>query len=179
MYVALLRGINVSGQKKIKMIDLTSLLEEIGLSEIQTYIQSGNVIFETNRYKKEEISTVISHEIKKRYGFDVPVLVLDIEELKRIRNANPFQYEEEDLGKKVYVTFLEKKVAAAEETVLRSVAREEEKIVAGERVVYLYIPNGYGKTKLNNAFFEKKLMCNATTRNLRTVEKLIALGNNV
>ncbi|AXT62504.1 DUF1697 domain-containing protein [Aquimarina sp. AD10] len=178
-YVALLRGINVSGQKKIKMADLTEALEKLGLFSVTTYIQSGNVIFQSEQNDVQFLSDLISKGIQQRFGFDVPVLVITPETLATIYQKNPFfdrLNKEEIETKKMYFTLLS--TPPDEELVkeLRSGFNGEEEFVITKNVVYLYVTAGYGKTKLNNNFFEKKLKSVATTRNLKTVIKLLDLS---
>ncbi len=179
-YIALLRGINVSGQKSIKMAVLKTMFENIGFSSVTTYIQSGNIVFKSNQTDTVTLSGVIKKEIAKHFGFDVPVLVLTPETLTAIYNNNPFAERIEKNvieDKKMYFTLLSSAPDTTLTTELSSYASKEEAFVITDKVVYFYAANGYGKTKLNNNFFEKKLKCSATTRNLKTVIKLLELSN--
>ena len=90
IYIALLRGINVSGQKKIKMADLRTYLGDAGLQDVQTYIQSGNIVFKSENADKAELAQKISDEIKEAYGFDVPVLVLTADYLQSAIEQNTY-----------------------------------------------------------------------------------------
>lgn len=180
MYIALLRGVNVSGQKKIKMTALKAMFESLGFVSVTTYIQSGNVVFKSKKEDTIQIGNLITQGILKTFGYEVPVLVLTHEILKSIYQENPFleritssKIEE----KKMYFTLLSypPDTQAVEE--LEAASCDEEEFVITDKVVYFYAANGYGKTKLNNNFFEKKLKCNATTRNLRTVIKLLELSD--
>ncbi|MEW7290095.1 DUF1697 domain-containing protein [Aquimarina sp. 2304DJ70-9] len=178
-YIALLRGINVSGQKKIKMIDLKGMLEDLGLTSVTTYIQSGNIVFKSKNTNTQILSDQIKKGISTKFGFDVPVLLLTPETLKDIYQKNTFSEgllngEIED--KKMYFTLLS--ASPDQEAVVELMAKdyEEEKFKITDKVVYFYAAKGYGKTKLTNNFFEKKLKCNATTRNLKTVIKLLELS---
>ncbi|WP_271768917.1 DUF1697 domain-containing protein [Aquimarina algiphila] len=179
-YIALLRGINVSGQKKIIMADLKIMFEELGCTSVSTYIQSGNIVFQ---HKKDMLTftDIIKKEILTQFGFDVPVLVLTREMLTTIYDNNPFlkRLEAKEIeDKKMYFTLLSrmpdhKDIEDVESTTARS---GNEEFVIAKDVVYFYAANGYGKTKLNNNFFEKKLQSTATTRNLKTVIKLLELS---
>ncbi|MBQ4820875.1 DUF1697 domain-containing protein [Aquimarina sp. MMG016] len=179
-YIALLRGINVSGQKKIKMIDLKTMFENLGFTSVITYIQSGNVVFQSASQTTGSLSILIHKGIEDRFGFDVPVLVLTRDTLAKIHQNNPYR-ERLDSGeiedKKMYFTLLsgESDASAVEE--LTSTSYEPEEYVITKNAVYFFAANGYGRTKLNNNFFEKKLQCTATTRNLKTVSKLLELSN--
>ncbi|WP_103865386.1 DUF1697 domain-containing protein [Aquimarina sp. I32.4] len=180
-YIALLRGVNVSGQKTIKMADLRVKLEKLGFTSVKTYIQSGNIIFQ---YKINDIialQDLIKKEIIDQFGYDVPVLVLTAEMLLSIYKNNPFierlksgEIEE----KKMFFTVLQETPDIVVVKELMSNSYEEEYVII-DRTVYLFAVNGYGKSKLNNNFFERKLQSIATTRNLRTVNKLLKLSNLV
>lgn len=176
-YISILRGINVSGQKKIKMLDLKSLYESLGFQNVVTYIQSGNVIFETSDKNKSNVKMLIEDAIVKKYKFHVPVEIRTKREIESIIKNNPFGTV--DLvkdGTKVLVTFLSSipdKVKVTE--VLSKVVTPEKLVIKGQEV-YLYCPNGYGVSKLSNSFIEKKLEVEATTRNWKSVHKLYELS---
>ncbi len=178
-YISILRGINVSGQKKIKMADLKALYESLGFKNVETYIQSGNVLFETNTTKVGELKIKIEKAISKKYGFDVPVEIRNGRELSDIINNTPFgALDLEGNGTKLLVTFLAAKPTATKITKLMEyVAAPEELVVAG-REVYLHCPNGYGKTKLSNTFLERTLGVDATTRNWKSVCKLHEMASD-
>lgn len=170
--LSLLRGINVAGQKKVKMVDLKKLYEEMGCENVRTYIQSGNVVFEGGA----EISEgEIEKAILKEFGFEVKVVNRSKEEMERVVKNNPFKKLDEA---RLYVTFLAEAVA---ESVIEKIAPfaegGEEIVMSGEsgREIYLYIPDGYGRTKLSNALIERKCGVAATTRNWRTVGVLMGM----
>lgn len=178
-YIALLRGINVSGHHKIKMAELKQLFLDLGYHNVSTYIQSGNVIFKS--YIKEPIlieDTIIS-AIQKHFGHGIKVLVLTKDELTTIFNANPFLAKDPTMDiSKMHVTILNKKPDLAviqPIEILVTTSNDEFQLI--ENTIYLYCPNGYGKTKLNNNLFEKKLKTSATTRNWNTISKLVELSN--
>ncbi|KAA1243881.1 DUF1697 domain-containing protein [Aquimarina sp. RZ0] len=179
-YIALLRGINVSGQKKIKMADLRAMLENLGYASVITYIQSGNVIFKSNEETTTSLESVIKNEILNHFGYDVPVLVMTPAYLQSLYNENPFierLKNNEIEEKKMYFTMLSE-VPNSKMTDQIAIHRSEgEAYFIEGKVVYFYASNGYGKTKLSNNLFEKKLKCTATTRNLKTVLKLLELGS--
>ncbi len=178
-YIALLRGINVSGQKKIKMADLKAMFEKIGFTSVVTYIQSGNIIFKSDVTSVKEISNMIKSGIFDHFAYDVPVLVLTLEVLENIYNDNPYAdlLQQQILeGKKMYFTLLSSLPDMAQIDDINKYCGEDEDFTITDEVVYFYAANGYGKTKLSNNFFEKKLKCTATTRNLKTVIKLLELS---
>jgi uncharacterized protein (DUF1697 family) len=172
-YVAMLRGINVSGKNKIKMSDLQALFVGLGNTDVTTYIQSGNVVFQSHEKNAVALTSAIEQRIVRALGFEVPVVVRTKAELAKVIAGNPLGAD--DLAK-VHVTFLAQKPEAA---LVRAVADhrsppDEFRIVGRE--VFLHCPSGYGKTKLNNTFWERKLKVGSTTRNWNTVTKLFELA---
>lgn len=174
-YISMLRGINVSGQKKIKMDNLRALYESLHFNNVKTYIQSGNVIFTCSFSNVIELKNTIEKKIMETFGFPVTVLIRSNDEMKIVLENNPFSGKKDIT--KLYVTFLSE---TPSETVVNSidqlVSGPEEVLVHG-REVYLFCPNGYGKSKLSNSSLEKKLLVTATTRNWKTVNKLYELLN--
>jgi len=177
-YISILRGINVSGQKKIVMKDLKSLYERLGFENVTTYIQSGNVIFDCDSDDVNDIKSKIETAIKQQYDFEVPVNVRSSCEFKEVLARVPFDdVNLETDGTKMLVTFLDKQPKSNEIDALIEYVKSPEKLVLGDKCVYLHCPNGYGKTKLTNVFIEKKLKVIATTRNLKSVYKLCELAS--
>ena len=177
-FIALLRGINVSGQKKIKMPDLKLLFEEMGFQDVETYIQSGNVIFSSKEKSPEKLEQKISSAIKRKFGFDVQVMVLTPEEIEYVLNNNPFVKKQKTNPYSVYVTFLSEEPSSVNIKKMKEVNYNPEEYFIDGRYIYLFVPNGYGKAKLNNNFFENKLNVSATTRNLNTVNKMFELSTS-
>ena len=175
-YISILRGINVSGQKLIKMTELKSHFENLGYSNVVTYIQSGNVIFKSSNSSTNALAVEISKMIKQVYGFDVPVLVLTKDELIEVANNNPYLNMEEILNESLYITFLTEEPATAKINQIDTTSFLPDEFTILGKNLYLHVVNGYGKTKLSNNFFENKLKVTATTRNIKTVNKLIELA---
>jgi len=177
-YIALLRGINVGGQKSIRMPDLVKVFESLGFKDVRTYVQSGNVIFEYDSVTSM-ITSKIEMKLNQTYGFNVNVIIRTKDELEKIISNNPFLKKPQIEIDKLHVTFLsdlpDKQTAS--DLDIKKEANEQFIIIGKE--VYLYCPNGYGKTKLNNQIFEKKLKTIATTRNWRTTNKLLELSKLV
>jgi uncharacterized protein (DUF1697 family) len=172
-YISMLRGINVGGQKKIKMNELALLYESRGFEKVQTYIQSGNVVFVSPERDSEKLSAKIEKEIKRRFGFDVAVLIRTAGEIQKIIKNNPFKGKDENY---LHVTFLNGKPQEIPiEEIIKVKSGSEEFHIEG-REIYLFCPNGYGNTKLSNNFFERKLKVAATTRNWRTVNTLFKIA---
>ena len=176
-YISILRGINVSGQKKIIMSDLKILYEHLGFLNITTYIQSGNVVFENTSKNIQDIKKAIETAIEKKYNFIVPVNVRRAEDYRTILNNLPFKnIDIEQEGTKILITFLSETPEESNIIKLQEHVIAPEKLILDNQVIYLHCPNGYGKTKLSNGFIENKLKVTATTRNIKTVIKLCELS---
>lgn len=175
-FITLLRGINVSGHKKIKMSELKSLFENLGFQNVKTYIQSGNVIFSSKDDSKQKLETKISSGIKKNFGFDVTILILNKEEIEHVFRTNPFIKMKKD-NERLYVTFLEKIPPDENIKLLESKDYSPEEYIIDGKFIYLFFPNGYGNAKLNNNLFENKLKVAATSRNWKTIKTLLELVN--
>jgi uncharacterized protein (DUF1697 family) len=171
-YIALLRGINVSGQKKIRMADLKAHLKELGYEGIQTYIQSGNIIFRSREYNPVHLAHNIQQKLFDKYKFNVPTLVLSPDELLHIISHNPFILEHGTITDRLYVTFLLATPRADLSRILSEQKKHNEHFVHEDKIIFLYYPDGYGKAVMNNNAFEKTLQVEATTRNWKTVNKL-------
>lgn len=176
-FIALLRGINVSGQKKIKMADLKQHFEELNFQNVITYIQSGNIIFQTKIKDINKLEKSISNKINEHYGFDVEVIIKTISELEYIINNNPFIKQKKDPNK-IYLTFLHSFPKMENINKLKETNYSPEEYSIDNKNIFFFAPNGYGKAKMNNNFFEKKLKLIATTRNWKTVNKLYDLSLN-
>jgi len=175
-FISLLRGINVSGKRKILMADLKALYQNLGFKDVATYIQSGNVVFHTNLKSTSKIESLIKKAIDEKYGFDVPVLVKTVSDLVEAKNANPFLKEEGIDTKRIFFTFLSdlpevERIAFAKEKDF-----SPDVFIINGKNVFGHCPNGFAKSKLTNNFFESKLKVRATTRNVKTVNKLIELA---
>ncbi len=172
-FIALLRGINVSGQKKIPMVDLRNLLGDEGFVNVKTYIQSGNVVFRLDVKDEKSIAETISKAILKKFGFDVSVLVKTPENFQAIFEASPFS--DEALKKSYFMLLFDKpKPELAKQ--IKQLSTSEEQFTITENCIYFFSLNGYGKTKFNNNFFERKLNIIATARNYNTMLKLLSLS---
>lgn len=178
IYISILRGINVSGQKKIRMEDLKALYQELDFSEVITYIQSGNVIFKTSHnISISGLSEKIEKAIEVKYHFHVPVIIRTADEMHQILSSNPFLNEAGTDREKLHVTFLEEEPQSEDIDTIRKTEFSPDRFLIIGKEVYLYCPDGYGNTKLSNTFFEKKLHLKATTRNWKTVNNMLLICN--
>jgi len=174
--IAILRGINVGGKRKILMADLKSMFEKMKFSNVRTYIQSGNVIFDlTKEIGNSELANKIEKGIKKEFGFDVPIIVRTPKEIETSINQNPF-YKDKTNIIHLHLTFLNKKPAAENQEKAESHNYDPDNFKIIEKDVFIYCKEKYHQSKLTNNFFEKKLKVNATTRNWKTVLKLQELS---
>lgn len=178
IYIALLRGINVSGKNIIKMADLKRTFESMGLSQVKTYIQSGNVLFESNE-KEEELRRRIEHEIEKVFGFAVTVVLRTASELEHIIENCPFSQkmilEAEKLSKveSFYISFLIEVPLQEGVERLEAYRSENDEYRIKGREVYLLFHESIRKSKLANNLH--KLDVPMTVRNWKTVNKLAVL----
>lgn len=155
----------MSGRNKIAMSDLRTGFETLGHTEVRTYIQSGNVVFAAKRGTAARLQSAIEKSIATNFELDVTVLVRTRAELAAVLERNPF-------GTEAYVTFLDAVPARARVAALDPAPYAPDEFTVHGREVFVRCPNGYGRTKINNAFFERKLAAKATTRNWKTVTTL-------
>ncbi len=175
-YICILRGINVSGSKIIKMEALRKMFEALKFKNTQTYIQSGNIIFQSKTTQCEVLAKKIAKRIFADFGFDVPVMVKEPKELKAVLQSNPFLNERKMDTAKLHATFLSGDPAKEGLEKIEAGNYGADEYVFEGKVIYLYCPDGYGNTKLNNNFFESKLKVSATTRNWNTIGELVRIA---
>jgi len=176
-YIVLLRGINVSGKNKLKMADLRAMLEAMNFGNVQTYIQSGNIIFEHPKTPSSTLEERIKGQLMERFGYDIPVLALTVDELKDIFNHNPFLTKRNEDIAKLYVTILKEKPDNERVSVVKEIEYKTDEFEMRDKLIYVFSPGGYGRTKFTNNFFEAKLKVQATTRNWKTITKLVEMSN--
>lgn len=174
-YIALLKGINVGGHKKVPMAELRKLFSKSGFENVQTYIQSGNVIFKSSE-QTITIEDKIQKAIMAHFGFEVSVLVKTRQELQQIFENSPFS---EDKKKASYFMMLHDKPS------VELVEIASKKIYVGEEYmilndcIYFFNAKGLGQSKFNVNFFERKLNTFATARNYNTMVKLLSLCDEI
>jgi uncharacterized protein (DUF1697 family) len=174
-YIAMLRGINVSGHNIIKMEQLRASFAALGFSNVKTYVQSGNVVFETTNDSAASLSRKIEQKIMRDFGFSVPVFLTTSQEMEETIKRCPFLKAPNIDRSKLHVTFLSDDPPETALELLQPLAVKPEQFRIIGRKIYLYCPNGYGNTKLSNTAIEKKLSVGATTRNWNTVNTLLAM----
>jgi uncharacterized protein (DUF1697 family) len=177
-YIAMLRGVNVGGNA-LKMEWLRKACEDIGLRDVRTYVQSGNIVF-TSRLGASRLGPVIKARVDAQTRLPVTVIVRSAAEMARIVAENPFLKQKDVDPAKLHVTFLEKAVKPAKPALERldalAGARDKYRMAGG--AIYVHCPLNYGETKLSNTAIEKVLRVGATTRNWKTVTALRAMAES-
>ncbi|MFD2826601.1 DUF1697 domain-containing protein [Leeuwenhoekiella polynyae] len=172
-YIGLLRGINVGGHRKVPMATLRQLMSDLNFKEVKTYIQSGNIIFLSDeKHTETQLAKIISNAILEEFGFEVPVVVKTADAIKKAVEVNPFSAEPIE---NLHLTFLSEIPKPEDVAALDQNSFAPDQFIISTSYAYLTIPGKYHKTKISNAFFEKKLNLTATTRNWKTALKLIEL----
>lgn len=171
--VSLLRGVNVGGHNLLKMSELAELYESLGFEKVRTYLQSGNVVFSHAGKETATVTLKIEKALKQRLGLEVTVFTRNSDELRNVVSRNPFA--EENLSK-LHVTFLRTRPVNLPMDKLNALRDRYEEFAIKSREVYLFLPNGIGRSKLSNNFLERMLGIKATTRNWNTVTALLDLA---
>jgi uncharacterized protein (DUF1697 family) len=169
-YVALLRAVNVGG-KTLKMEDLRRVVSSLGHADVSTYIQSGNVVFRSARANPNTLARQIEERLARDLALETTVLIRSHQNLVDIASNNPFLSQRREPSK-LHMTFLATKPTAEAAARLTVPAGEPEELSLHGHEVYLYYPNGYGRSKVSNAYIERRLGVPATTRNWATLLKL-------
>jgi uncharacterized protein (DUF1697 family) len=172
-YLALLRGVNVGGKNKLPSKDLIELCAGAGCGDVQTYIQSGNVVFSSPVSDTRKLSANITARIKKRFGYQVPVVLRTAGQLQNVIRNNPFLKGAEENS--LHVMFLAELPAGVAVASLDPLRSPGDSFAVLDQEIFLHLPNGAGRSKLTNAWFDAKLGTVSTVRNWRTVLKLLDL----
>jgi uncharacterized protein (DUF1697 family) len=170
-YLALLRGINVGGNTMIKMETLREVFASIGFENVRTYINSGNVAFETRKTSDTKLVKAISDAIEGKFGKKIAVMVRSADEIEEIIENNPFQGQV-DNDKDLHVFFLANPLTAEQNDLLASMVNDNEQIEARGRTLYCMLKISIVDSFVGKGFIDKKLKIPATARNWRTVKKL-------
>jgi uncharacterized protein (DUF1697 family) len=172
-FIALLRGINVGGYKKVAMADLLALLKRLDFDDARTLLQSGNLVFRTVGKTATQLERLLESEVLERLGLETKLFVRSEEEWKAVVAANPFTREAKSDPARLIVVFLERAPEAEKLNALQAAIKGRETLRAGGRHLYIVYPDGMGTSKLTNAVIEKKLAMRGTARNWNTVLKLL------
>jgi len=167
----------MAGHNKMKMTDLARLFKDKGFRDPETFIQSGNVIFKDSEERSvNEITTLIESSILERFGLDVPALVRSIPDLKKIISANPFLSVPHFDPARMAVMFLYEEPSEKGLEQMKNVDYPPDKFSINGREIYIWCPNGFGRTKLYTNFFEGRMKVIGTARNWNTVNTILELA---
>ncbi len=172
--VALLRGINVGGKNKLPMKTLTAIFEELGCTDVTTYIQSGNVVFAASVSLATRLPALVTATIAEKLGLEVPVVIRSRAALQTAVTENPFAGKDTP-PEALHVGFLQKRPSAAKRDNLDPDRSPGDAFCVRGKEVYLLCPNGVARTKLTNAYFDRVLDTITTFRNWKTVNRLIEM----
>ena len=172
-WIALLRGVNVGGYKKLPMADFRALLGDLGFDKVATYIQSGNAVFRANG-TPPEIAAKISASVHDKFGYQVDVFVLSLDDLLNAVGANPFP-QAQDNPKSLHLFFLAQPVKTPDVEAMKIHATRGEEFDWSDKVFYFYTPNGFGRSELA-AKLGRFIKTSMTGRNLRSCHKIIELA---
>ena len=175
VFVSLLRGVNVGGHGKIKMETLRELHEALGLTNVRTLLQSGNVVFTSNLKDRDRLAERIMQEIERRFDLQVAVILRTLTEVKNILDRGPVLSARADPSK-LLVMFLSAVPDAQAQAALLKWHKGPEMMELRGPEIYLHYPNGVGRSKLTNAVLEGKLNTTGTSRNWNTLTKLVEAG---
>ncbi|MFL5243496.1 MAG: DUF1697 domain-containing protein [Gemmataceae bacterium] len=174
-HVALLRGINVGGRNMVAMSDLRGLFKRLGFTDVQSLLQSGNLVFQSDRTAEISLENLLSVETKKLLNVSIDYFVRSREEWDTVVAVNPFPKEAKLDPGHLVVMFLKDAAKATDVKALQSAIQGPETLCCVGKQVYIYYPAGMGKSKLTHSLIEKKLGTRGTGRNWNTVLKLAAL----
>ncbi|MFG3246456.1 DUF1697 domain-containing protein [Streptomyces sp. NPDC048187] len=176
MYAALLRGINVGGSRKVPMADLRALLTSLGHDAVRTHLQSGQAVFASDHGDEDSLAAELTRAIEQRFGFPVDVIVRDHAYLEAVVQACPFPAAELE-ARQLHVTYFSAPVTEERFAPVDRAAFLPEEFRLGDRALYLYAPDGLGRSKLAEALAKPRVNKGvvATSRNWNTVTKLVEL----
>ncbi|HSY49256.1 MAG TPA: DUF1697 domain-containing protein [Thermoanaerobaculia bacterium] len=178
-FICFLRGVNVGGNKMVKMDALKALFGSLGLKDAKTYLQSGNVVFRSDDADHALLTRRIEEGIRKKAGLEVRIVLRTESELRKVIAANPLTVEPERNPKAFLVAFLSGELTKEAKARLKTLKIDSEELHFGSREMYLYLPAGIADSKLSNALTEKKLGVNVTARNWNTVNALLGMAEEI
>jgi uncharacterized protein (DUF1697 family) len=176
-YILLLRGINVSGKNILKMEDLRKMMIQLGLSQVKTYIQSGNVVFQCDIIDLQNLEQIIQNQIEKDFQIQVKLQVLTPQQLEEAIKNNPFLKDENLDLKHHYFVFLEQEPDLKKLTDFLNLDWNGERISYSSKVIFIHYFKGAGQSNLTTNLIEQKLKVGSTMRNLNTTRKILEMAN--
>jgi uncharacterized protein (DUF1697 family) len=178
VYVSLLRGVNVGGHGRIKMAELEAGYHALGLGHVRALLQSGNVLFSSRLKDRAALTKRIEQEIERRFDLHVEVMLRTLDEVRTIVERGPVLSARADMSK-LLVMFLSGVPDAQGQALLAKQHKGPEMVEVRGPEIYLYYPEGVGRSKLSTAFLENKLKVVGTARNWNTLAKLVAAGEEI
>lgn len=173
-YIALLRGINVGGNNMIKMEKLRETVAELGFDNVKTYINSGNIAFDTKKTDDKKLAAKLHDVILAAFGFDISVMVRSADEIKDLIAANPFEGQF-DNDKDLHAFFLNEPLSAEQANLLIAQSSNAERFHIGDRYLLRLLTISVLDSAVGKGFIDKKLKVATTARNWRTVQRLASL----
>jgi uncharacterized protein (DUF1697 family) len=177
--ISMLRGVNLGPHNRIKMEDLRELYKSLQLRDPRTYVQSGNVIFRAKEKNEAMLAKKIQEGIGKKFGFRPEVIIRSAEELKQSLAANPFRIRRDVEPRKLLITFLSAEPPSEAQAVIRNLKIQREELHLLGRELFIYFPDGVGKSKLPWSSVEKLLKVTGTARNLNSVVKMLEIAEQL
>jgi len=176
-YISFLRGVNMTGHNSVKMADLLALFLKMGFSDAETYIQSGNVVFtDSGNIPPLSFSKTIEQAILEKFNYVIPAMIRTSQELTILLSANPFLGEPDFNPAKMAVIFLHEKPSDSQLMKVADVDYPPDKFKIIGHDIFIYCPNGFGRTKLYTNFFEKKMGVTGTARNWKTITTILNIA---
>ena len=177
--ISMLQGVNLGSHHRIKMDDLRSLYESLELRDVRTYVQSGNVVFKTRERDLPRLIRRIETEIERTFGFHSDVILRTTSEMKTVVARNPFAKRRGIEPAKLLVTFLAGDPGEEARDKVRSIETHPEELHIEHRELYVYFPNGIGRSKLPAGALKSALKVPGTARNWNSVTKLLEIAENL
>jgi uncharacterized protein (DUF1697 family) len=176
VFISFLRGINVGGNRKIKMTELKTLYESLGFTHVQTLLQSGNVVFKTDQTDPIELARQIEDGIQKTFGFHSQIVLRTADQLRAVIKAHTFSEEQLAEPSRILVMFLLETPASDAVDLFKTEYKGPEPYSFNGQEMYIHYGSGMADSKLSNALIDKRLKTISTGRNWNTVTKLLAMA---
>jgi uncharacterized protein (DUF1697 family) len=177
--ICMLRGVNVGANNRIKMDDLKKLCTSLKISDPQTYVQSGNIVFTTDERDLEKLRTNLETSIHKKFGFQSDAIFRSAKDLREIVANNPFAKRKDIHPGKLLVTFFSADPGEAARKQARAIKCDPEELFIEGREAYIYFPDGAGRSKLNWSLIPKTLKVQGTARNWNSVTKMLEMAEKL
>jgi uncharacterized protein (DUF1697 family) len=167
----------MAGHNMIKMTSLAEMFRKIGFADAETFIQSGNIVFsDLEKIPEARLAEKIQNSIFDYFGLDIPAMIRTPDDLREIIAKNPFGTEQNFNPERLAVIFLHKKPSQAQTDKVKDVSYPPDKFRITGREIFIYCPNGFGKSKIYTGFFENKMKIKGTGRNWNTINALLGIA---